>query len=148
MKRVLWICSLMALIFSCSRKGAAARVDHEKARNAMGRKAQSALPTMDFDRKTYDFGTISQGESVTTAFAFTNMGQAPLLIRAAHGSCGCTVPDYPKQPISPGGSGQIKVTFNSSGKQGQQNKTVTLLTNTESGKEYLRIKANVISKKS
>lgn len=148
MKIALWICSLTALIFSCKQKRAVARIDHKKLQEVVSQKSQSALPTMDFDKTTYDFGTIQQGEKVSTTFAFTNSGKAPLLIRDAHASCGCTVPDYPKQPIAPGGRGRIEVTFNSFGKKGRQNKTVTLLTNTEAGKEYVRIKANVMGKKS
>jgi Protein of unknown function (DUF1573) len=83
-------------------------------------------PNMSFDQKEYKFGTIKQGESATYEFKFTNTGKEPLIITNAQGSCGCTVPEYPKEPIKPNGSGTVKVTFNSTGKMGPQDKTVTL----------------------
>lgn len=83
-------------------------------------------PNMSFDQKEYKFGTIKQGESVTYEFKFTNTGKEPLIITNAQGSCGCTVPEYPKEPIKPNGNGTVKVTFNSTGKMGPQDKTVTL----------------------
>lgn len=101
------------------------------------------LPKVSFDKVEYDFGTITEGDVVETEFTVTNNGESDLLISDAKASCGCTVPDYPKQPIKPGESAPIKVSFNSAGKSGQQNKTVTLTTNTENGSETFSIKANV-----
>jgi hypothetical protein len=83
-------------------------------------------PVMTFEEMEFNFGTIKQGDIVTHEFKFKNTGKEPLVISEAHGSCGCTVPEYPKEPIKPNGSGVIKVTFNSAGKMGQQDKTVTL----------------------
>lgn len=83
-------------------------------------------PNMSFEQKEYKFGTIKQGESVTYEFKFTNTGKEPLIITNAQGSCGCTVPEYSKEPIKPNGSGTVKVTFNSTGKMGPQDKTVTI----------------------
>jgi hypothetical protein len=88
-------------------------------------------PVMTFDVLEYNYGTIKQGESVTHEFRFKNTGKEPLIINNAVGSCGCTVPDYPKEPIKPNGSGVIKVTFNSAGKMGAQDKTVTLTYDTD-----------------
>jgi hypothetical protein len=88
-------------------------------------------PTMKFDEMDYNFGTIKQGESVTHIFKFKNDGKEPLIINTAVGSCGCTVPEYPKEPIRPGGSDEIKVTFNSTGKSGPQDKTVTITYDTD-----------------
>jgi hypothetical protein len=81
---------------------------------------------MTFDEMEFNFGTIKQGDIVTHEFKFKNTGKEPLIISEAHGSCGCTVPEYPKEPIKPNGTGVIKVTFNSAGKMGAQDKTVTL----------------------
>ncbi len=83
-----------------------------------------------FTEDHHDFGTIVQGEKVSYAFRFTNSGKSDLVIRSANGSCGCTVPEYPKDPVAPGKEGVINVTFNSEGKEGKQNKTVTLVANT------------------
>ena len=99
---------------------------------------------MDFTTLEHDFGTINGEDRVHTVFTFTNTGETDLLISKAQGSCGCTVPDYPKQPIAPGEKADIKVSFSPKGKNGMQNKTVTLTTNTQSGVETLTIKANIV----
>lgn len=88
-------------------------------------------PVMKFDELEFNFGTIKQGESVTHIFKFKNTGKEPLLINTAVGSCGCTVPEYPKEPIRPNGNGEVKVTFNSTGKSGPQDKTVTITYDTD-----------------
>jgi uncharacterized membrane protein len=101
------------------------------------------LPVIQFDKTEHDFGTIKEGEKVTTEFIIKNTGDADLVIVSAQGSCGCTVPEFDKSPIKPGGSTPIKVTFDSAGKPGQQEKTVTITSNTANGKETCKIKANV-----
>lgn len=88
-------------------------------------------PTMKFEELDHNFGTIKQGESVTYIFKFKNDGKEPLIINTAVGSCGCTVPEYPKEPIRPNGAGEIKVTFNSTGKSGPQDKTITITYDTD-----------------
>ncbi|NMH27965.1 DUF1573 domain-containing protein [Flavobacterium silvaticum] len=104
-------------------------------------------PKITFERLEHDFGTINQGDVVSTTFKFTNSGEADLVIQEAHGSCGCTVPEFPKEPIHPGASAEIKVSFNSAGKHGKQSKTVTLSTNTKSGQDVVTITSNVEEKK-
>lgn len=84
-----------------------------------------------FSKKLYDFGVIAQGDTVEHTFVFENKGIKPLKILSARGSCGCTVPSYSKEEIAPGKKGKVFVRFNSAGKSGQQNKTVTLVTNIE-----------------
>jgi hypothetical protein len=86
-------------------------------------------PVITFEHTNYDFGTIKEGDKVSHSFKFTNNGKADLIIGDARGNCGCTVPKYPTQPIEPGESGVIDVVFNSVGKHGKQNKSVTLVTN-------------------
>lgn len=105
--------------------------------------ANGQYPVMAFGKTTHDFGTINEGDKVTYTFTFTNTGKSDLLISNAVGSCGCTVPEYPKTPIKPGQSDKIKVSFNSAGKSGNQQKTVTIATNSAAGKETLIIKANI-----
>ena len=101
-------------------------------------------PVMTFEKTSHDFGTINEGDRVTTQFSFTNTGNSDLIIVDARGSCGCTVPNYPKnKAIKPGESETITVNFDSSNKPGMQQKSVTLSANTSSGREMLRIKANV-----
>ncbi len=106
--------------------------------------SSSESPTMSFDKTLHDFGTIQEGETVETIFTFTNTGKSDLIIVDARGSCGCTVPEYPKNtPIAPGDSGKIRVSFDSSNKPNMQQKTVTISANTDSGRETIRIKALV-----
>lgn len=100
-------------------------------------------PNIKFETDVHDFGTIQQGQRVSYAFKFKNVGAEPLVISNATGSCGCTVPDYPKNPIAPGESGVINVEFNSEGKHDQQTKTVTLITNCEPPTKIITIKAFV-----
>lgn len=103
-------------------------------------------PVMTFEEKEFDFGVIKEGEKVEHVFTFKNTGESDLVITDAKGSCGCTVPDYKKEPIKPGETSTMKVTFDSTGKPGPQQKTVTIATNTATGSELLTIKANVTAK--
>jgi len=96
-----------------------------------------------FHEEEFNFGSIKQGESVKHDFEFTNTGKEPLIISNASGSCGCTVPEWPKEPIAPGAKAVIKVTFNSAGKQGVQDKTVTLQSNAAQNPMILHLKGNV-----
>ena len=105
--------------------------------------ADGKYPTMTFQKEEHDFGTIKQGDKVSTDFQFKNTGEADLIITSARGSCGCTVPEYPKTAIKPGETGTIKVSFDSKGKQGKTNKTVTILCNTKEGNKILNIHANI-----
>ena len=111
---------------------------------ASGNAPTGKAPSMKFEKTPHDFGTISQGERVTTQFKFKNTGGSDLVISDAHGSCGCTVPDYPRKPIPPGGEDVIKVEFNSEGKSGKNEKTVTLTTNCEPPNIVLTIASDVV----
>ena len=102
------------------------------------------IPNIEMLETSYNFGEIQQGESVTHDFILKNTGDADLIISAAKGSCGCTVPEWPKTPIAKGEEAVIKVTFNSAGKSGKQNKTVTLVTNAIPNTKVLTINGNVI----
>ena len=144
MKKIAWIfvCALLIIASGCN-ESASKKVDKEKASESAA-ETPAATATMAFNKTMYDFGTIKEGETVQTTFTFTNTGQADLIIVDARGSCGCTVPEYPKNtPIKPGESQTITVSFDSSNKPGIQQKSVTLSANTASGREMLRIKANV-----
>lgn len=103
-------------------------------------------PAFSFEKESHDFGVIKEGEVAKTDFTFTNTGKTPLIITNASGSCGCTVPQWPREPIAPGESGTIHVEFNSQGKPGNQTKQVTLTANTVPNKKILRISAQVTPK--
>ena len=105
--------------------------------------ALNALATMDFRDTLFDFGMINQGQVIRHEFEFTNNGKSPLVISNAAGSCGCTVADYPREPMEPGKTGVIKVQFHSAGKRGHQEKSITLTTNSISGSHHLYIKGEV-----
>lgn len=100
-------------------------------------------PDFKFEVEEYNFGSIKQGDKVTYDFEFTNTGKEPLIISGAAGSCGCTVPSYPKEPIAKSAKAVIHVEFNSTGKMGMQDKTVTLTSNSKSGSKVLHLKGNV-----
>ncbi len=97
-----------------------------------------------FEKDTHDFGEIIQGEMVSTDFKFTNTGTSDLIISNARGSCGCTVPDWPKEPVAPGESSNIKVQFDSKNRSGAFNKTVTVTANSTPGDSKLYIKGTII----
>ena len=102
-----------------------------------------AFPKFSFDQEEHNFGQIRDGDIVSHTFRFTNSGEAPLIISKATAACGCTVPQWPKQPIPVGGSGEIQVQFDSSNKPGMQNKVVTITANTESKVKKFLIRAQV-----
>jgi hypothetical protein len=102
-----------------------------------------SLPEITFDKDFHDFEKISEGEKVTYSFRFKNTGKGNLIVQTASGSCGCTVPEIPEKPLSPGESGFIKVQFNSEGRAGIQEKQVTVVTNTIPNTNIIRIKAEV-----
>jgi hypothetical protein len=102
------------------------------------------LPEIKFEEEVFDFGKITQGERVSHSFKFKNIGSKNLIISGANGSCGCTVPEYPKEPIKAGGEGHINVVFSSEGKSGIQEKTITVVTNCEPATRVIRIKADII----
>lgn len=82
------------------------------------------------ETEVHDFGTINEGDTVEHTYAFTNTGELPLVINNTTASCGCTTPDWPREPIAPGAESSVKVRFNSRGKAGEQRKTVTVYANT------------------
>lgn len=96
-----------------------------------------------FTEMEHDFGTIEQDSRNPKTFTFTNTGENPLIISDATGSCGCTVPKYPREPIPPGGTGEIEVVYSPGKQKNQQTKTVTITANTEPATTVLRITANV-----
>jgi hypothetical protein len=139
--------SVVLVTTSCKQESAADKItDADMATIEAAKALEGKFPKVKLDKEVHDFGTINEGDMVETEFLVTNDGEVDLIISDAKGSCGCTVPKPPKEPIKPGASAPIKVTFNSQGKPGEQKKTVTLTTNTEKGYETFEIKANVTPK--
>ena len=104
---------------------------------------KATAPVMTFAKESHDFGQVNEGDKIVFDFFFTNTGKSALIISSATATCGCTVPEYPKQPLAPGKTGIIHVVFNSAGKSGMQNKIITLTTNTFKGNEELHLVGNV-----
>ena len=87
-------------------------------------------PVLTWDKSTHDFGNMEQGDVLEHTFKFTNTGNEPLVITNVQVSCGCTTPKgWPRDPVMPGGSGELTVAFNSTGKMGAQTKPVTIVSN-------------------
>lgn len=129
-------------LVSC-KDNAAEKVVEEKVEQAELRDATtSAYPVMSFDETQFDFGEIVQGTHVEHMFAFTNTGDAPLVITRASSSCGCTIPEFTREAIAPGERGELLVKFDGSGR-GTVSKNITVYTNTEKGNEMLRIRASI-----
>lgn len=101
-------------------------------------------PEITFEKEVIDYGNIPQHADGVRTFKFTNTGTAPLIITNAKGSCGCTVPTWPKKPINPGESGEIKVKY-ATNRLGPINKSVTVNTNANPGSKTLRIKGEVLN---
>lgn len=144
-KGILMMAAVAAMVFTSCKDKAADKVQAENVEEAATRdEAANEFPVMTFEETSFDFGTIQEGEVVEHTFTFTNTGDAPLVLTAAKGSCGCTVPTWPREAIAPGETGEMLVSFNSRGRKNVQNKSVRITANTKSGTETIRIKANVV----
>lgn len=110
--------------------------------------AQTQGPVITWDKNVYDFGDIFQGERVERVFKFTNSGSEPLVITNVEVTCGCTTPKgWPRDPINPGGRGEITVQFDSTHKIGRQNKVSTVVSNAVAGISQITISVNVLEKR-
>ncbi|MBL6592084.1 MAG: DUF1573 domain-containing protein [Flavobacteriaceae bacterium] len=138
----------LVLIFTSCNSDPSKKVKEENLKAVQEKalqKSESSEITFDFDN--YNYGEVVDGDVVEVDFNFTNTGNSDLIIFDASASCGCTVPDYPKNKnIKPGEGGNIKVMFDTSNKPGKQVKSVTLSTNTNSGKKIIRINGFVLNK--
>ena len=112
----------------------------------MEEKPDGPLPVAEFETVDHDFGTIGEGKKASYTYKVKNTGQAPLIIQSAQPSCGCTVPEWSKDPIPVGGSGYVKAEFDTNGKAGINNKTITVTANTWPKTVTLRFKAMVTPK--
>ena len=161
--RTLSLFAIPALLVACGDTADTSAVDaHENAGNSTEAPAAEPESNMDparegaeapkpvgpttsitFAENSWDFGTIDEGDVVTHNFKFTNTGDTPLILDRCKGSCGCTVPQCPKEPIAHGAEGVIEVKFNSKGKKNKQTKTVTINANTMPEQTRITISANV-----
>ena len=135
------------LIFSCD-QDPSKKINAENVK-AVEERIDKAYDSaeIEFEFDSYDFGEVKDGEIVEVDFNFTNSGKSDLIIFDASASCGCTMPEYPQNVnIKPGQSDKLKVRFDTANKPGKQIKSVTLTTNTNSGKKIIRISGFVLNK--
>jgi hypothetical protein len=149
MKKILLPIAVIAFLSSCGDTVENDTINTDSINNPITASSaevdESKMPFFEFVEEIKDFGEISQGEVVSMTFRFRNVGQTDLIISSATGSCGCTVPEWPKEPIKPGAEGKIDVKFDSNGKQGMQNKTITLVANTIPNTKVIAIKGSVLT---
>ena len=135
--------AVIALCVSCNKdKKITGALIHNPI-TASGDADLSKLPVITFVKTTHDFGDVSAGESIRYSFKFKNEGKSDLIISAAKAGCGCTVANFPKTPIKPGEENYIDITFDSKGTAGFQNKSISIVSNTQPNTTILYIKANV-----
>lgn len=146
---IFWIIAILWCVmsfFGCNHRDDRLPADLVRnPRSATGNESEVKMPVISFDKTSHDFGRIIMGEKVSHTFRFTNTGQADLIISHVSSSCGCTVPTYTNQPVKPGETGTITVTFDSQNRKGFQHKTVTVMTNTQPNTTTLSIKAMVLT---
>jgi len=135
-------------IVSCKKENAVNKIKQENIEIAKQRdyKINVGAAVITFSKSEHDFGVIDEGEIVETTFEFKNTGKTDLIISNAKSTCGCTVPEWPKEPIPVGGTDEITVKFNTTNKPNKQTKVITLTTNTAKGSESVVIKADVTPK--
>ena len=136
----LTIASLVA--FTSCKENAAEKINQENVTKAAERDSKAIVfPSISFDKTEHDFGQIMNGTPVETTFSYTNTGKSPLVVTDIKSTCGCTVPQgWSKEPLMPGASSQFSVKFNGKGAN-KTSKTITLTTNTQTGREQVRISA-------
>jgi hypothetical protein len=126
----------------------AASAANNTVTNARPEAPQGSSTTIAFDNDVADFGTIQDGEKVKHTFTFTNTGDEPLVIANARGSCGCTVPDWERNPVLPGQTGTLTVEYDSTNKGAVggkiDTKFVTVTANTVPATHRLTVRANVV----
>jgi len=147
MKKV-FILAIVALSFSACRNAnnSTAEVTSGDS-SATSKIAPADAPVITFEREIYDFEKIQEGEKAEHEFKFKNTGKSPLIISNATATCGCTIPETPKEPILPGKEGVIKVVFNSEGKVGMQDKVVTVVSNANPNISTVHLVGEVLAKK-
>ena len=144
MTKIIYTTILLLTLVSCDQKSRETKNLNTSAIETD--QTSNKEPIISFDKKNWDFGTITDGEVVEHTFRFINTGTSNLVISSASASCGCTIPNWPKEPIAPGEKGEIKVEFNSNGKKDMVTKDITILANTNPVKTILQIKVFVEKK--
>jgi len=145
-KKIAELESRLAQLEGNKSPAAAATPSTNNPTTAPEEKPKGPLPIIQFETTDHDFGTVIEGQKVSYTYAVKNVGEAPLIIQNAQPSCGCTVPDWTKTPIPPGRTGFVKAEFDTHGKTGIQNKTITVTSNSWPKTAMIKFKAMVTPK--
>ena len=148
MKNTIFTVGVLAILtlVSCEKEKASNLFSEEERQEQASNVVDPATAAeLKFESLSYDFGELPEAAKVDHYVKFTNTGKSPLIIKKAVGSCGCTVPEWPKSPIAPGASDSLKISYNAQGKYGKQSNTVTLTTNTINGTEKWTFSATLPS---
>lgn len=132
MKHVIILTTIILFAFACNNRDSFQKINEKDT------------TLIEFEDIIFNFDSLTQGEQIEHTYKFKNTGDKPLIINEAYSSCGCTVVDYTDKPIAPQSEGNIKVTFNSSGRHGHQSKVITIISNTKPKKNLLLITGNII----
>ena len=152
MKNLLLLVPAALLIVSCGGQASEREQNTAVAEASVADNGEQSVeisenaPVVAVEEGTFDFGQANEGDKVKHVFEFTNNGQTPLIISSVQASCGCTTPDYPKQPIKPGESSKIEVVFNTSNQPGMQHKVITMISNANPNQTIFHLKGEVKQK--
>lgn len=150
MKNSLVLFVFVSLAWVACKNDGAQRLEGGPNSDMINNPATANLPTdtnqlarITFEEAEFDFGTVNEGDVVKHEFKFTNSGKVPLTILKARSSCGCTIPEWPEDPIPPGGTGVINAKFNTEGKMNNQTKIITVTANTYPNEARVKLKGIV-----
>ncbi|HLT86316.1 MAG TPA: DUF1573 domain-containing protein [Sphingobacterium sp.] len=136
-----FVCVALATLVSCGNSGS----NEEQATDTIGNELTQG-GKIEFGESVYDFGEVKEGEVVEHVYAYTNTGTEPVILSQVSASCGCTTPSYTQTPVLPGKSGEVKVSFDSNGQVGKQQKIVTIVSNAENRVTTVQLKGEVLPK--
>ncbi|RZF62817.1 DUF1573 domain-containing protein [Sphingobacterium corticibacterium] len=136
-----FVCMALATLVSCGNSGS----NEEQATDTIGNELTQG-GKIEFGESVYDFGEVKEGEVVEHVYAYTNTGTEPVILSQVSASCGCTTPSYTQTPVLPGKSGEVKVSFDSNGQVGKQQKIVTIVSNAENRVMTVQLKGEVLPK--
>lgn len=139
--RVFFVSAALATLVSCGNSGNKDAQSTDTLTNDVAKGGK-----VEFAESAFDFGQVKEGEVVEHAYSYTNTGTAPVILSQVSASCGCTTPSYTQTPVLPGESGEIKVSFDSNGQVGKQQKIVTIVSNADNRVTTVQLKGEVLPK--
>lgn len=147
MKKLFLLLAVMMGSFTVAQAQGSEEIKNDNSviyENDEGEMIDTTKPIFQFDKETHDFGEIDEGPKYDHLFSFTNVGKEPLIITNVKASCGCTTPEWPKEPVMPGETSEIKVIYNTKGRLNNFNKAITITSNAITPTKRLYIKGKVL----